>query len=337
MFASSAHYPLRGQSREKNTRTRFDSETNNKRNPCPWETAYTTANSKDEAFRKRRPPSNVSFPMERRKSNKKRAMRKQSVKKGQFLCVELPVMDNGAESTSEMALALVFDEYDERGLCRWRSSKESKQKNGRVETFSLMEALDGEVDFIASEKTGAIYLVGFGEEEIGEAIKLTKKINPSRAIVLVNAEWMHAGDGGDIYKSEVIASGKDVDSISDQDKFKNQFSVVYSYLPLQIENKVFGQNGGGAIFKCVLGGAPSGTPWRILMKDKDGKFSQVGSDATKTRRRDIQNTFYNAYAATSQMSKGVGAVKGTFDKFKEFTEPSALINSGEFRNRLMVE
>ena len=68
-----------------------------------------------------------------------------------------------------------------------------------------------------------------------------------------------------------------MDSISDQDKFKNQFSVVYSYLPLQIENKVFGQNGGGAIFKCVLGGAPSGTPWRILMKDKDGKFSQVGA------------------------------------------------------------
>jgi hypothetical protein len=32
---------------------------------------------------------------------------------------------------------------------------------------------------------------------------------------------------------------------------------------------------------------------------------------------DIQNTFYNAYAATSQMSKGVGVVKGTFDKFKE--------------------
>ena len=88
------------------------------------------------------------------------------------------------------------------------AAKKSKQKNGRVETFSLMEALDGEVDFIASEKTGAIYLVGFGEEEIGEAIKLTKKINPSRAIVLVNAEWMHAGDGGDIYKSEVIASGR---------------------------------------------------------------------------------------------------------------------------------
>ena len=280
---------------------------------------YDPPNSKDEAF------SQASTAIERlvsdgkkKKSNKKRAMRKQVSKRGQFLCVELPVMDDGAESTSEMALALVFDEDMTSVIyADGEAAKKSKQKNGRVETFSLMEALDGEVDFIASEKTGAIYLVGFGEEEIGEAIKLTKKINPSRAIVLVNAEWMHAGDGGDIYKSEVIASGKDVDSISDQDKFKNQFSVVYSYLPLQIENKVFGQNGGGAIFKCVLGGAPSGTPWRILMKDKDGKFSQVGAMQRRPEGEDIQNTFYNAYAATSQMSKGVGAVKGTFDKFKE--------------------
>ena len=91
--------------------------------------------------------------------------------------------------------------------------------------------------------------------------------------------------------------------------------MVYSYLPLAIENKVFGQNAGGNIFKCVLGGAPSGTPWRILITDKDGKFSQVSSDATKTG--DIQNTFYNAYAATSQVNKGVGAIKSTFDKFKE--------------------
>lgn len=227
-------------------------------------------------------------------------------------------MDDGALSTSEMALSLVFDEENTSVVyADEEAARKSAEKNGKVETFSLAEALDGEADFIASEKTGAVYLVGFGEDEVEQAVKLTKKINPSRAIVLVNAEWMHAGDGGDIYKSEIIASGKDVDSISETEKFKNQFAVVYSYLPLAIENKVFGQNAGGAIFKCVLGGAPSGTPWRILITDKDGKFSQVGAMQRRPEGEDIQNTFYNAYAATSQVNKGVGAIKSTFDKFKE--------------------
>jgi hypothetical protein len=281
---------------------------------------YNPPESKEEAFQQCATAIErlVNASQKKSSSNKKRAMRKQVSKRGQFLCAELPVMDDGALSTSEMALSLVFDEENTSVVyADEEAARKSAEKNGKVETFSLAEALEVEADFIASEKTGAVYLVGFGEDDVEQAVKLTKKINPSRAIVLVNAEWMHAGDGGDIYKSEIIASGKDVDSISETEKFKNQFAVVYSYLPLAIENKVFGQNAGGAIFKCVLGGAPSGTPWRILITDKDGKFSQVGAMQRRPEGEDIQNTFYNAYAATSQVNKGVGAIKSTFDKFKE--------------------
>jgi len=279
---------------------------------------YSPPASKEEAFQQCATAIERLVNVSQKKSSKKRAMRKQVSKRGQFLCAELPVMDDGALSTSEMALSLVFDEENTSVVyADEEAARKSSEKNGKVETFSLAEALEREADFIASEKTGAVYLVGFGEDEVEQAVKLTKKINPSRAIVLVNAEWMHAGDGGDIYKSEIIASGKDVDSISETEKFKNQFAVVYSYLPLAIENKVFGQNAGGVIFKCVLGGAPSGTPWRILITDKDGKFSQVGAMQRRPEGEDIQNTFYNAYAATSQVNKGVGAIKSTFDKFKE--------------------
>ena len=97
---------------------------------------------------------------------------------------------------------------------------------------------------------------------------------------------------------------------------------MYSYLPLQIENKVFGKNTSGAVFKSVVGGAPSGTPWRILMKDENGKYKQVGSMQRRPEGEDIQNTFYNAYAATSNVNKGVGAMKGTFDKLKESFLPN---------------
>ena len=74
MFASSAHYPLTGQRR--GLRSRYANARNAKTTTTTTTTIkamalgdgiYDPPNSKDEAFRKRRPPSNVSFPMERRK------------------------------------------------------------------------------------------------------------------------------------------------------------------------------------------------------------------------------------------------------------------------------
>ena len=120
----------------------------------------------------------------------------------------ITVMDDGALSTSEMALSLVFDEENTSVVYADEEAARRAQKNGKVETFSLAEALDGEADFIASEKTGAVYLVGFGEDEVEQAVKLTKKINPSRAIVLVNAEWMHAGDGEIFINPKSLRAGK---------------------------------------------------------------------------------------------------------------------------------
>ena len=87
VFASSAHYPLTGQRR--GLRSRYA----NARNAKPTTKAmalgdgiYDPPNSKDEAF------SQASTAIERlvsdgkkKKSNKKRAMRKQVSKRGQFL------------------------------------------------------------------------------------------------------------------------------------------------------------------------------------------------------------------------------------------------------------
>jgi len=63
-------------------------------------------------------------------------------------------MDDGALSTSEMALSLVFDEENTSVVyADEEAARKSAEKNGKVETFSLAEALEVEADFIASEKT----------------------------------------------------------------------------------------------------------------------------------------------------------------------------------------
>jgi hypothetical protein len=31
------------------------------------------------------------------------------------------------------------------------------------------------------------------------------------------------------------------------------------------------------VFKCVRGGAPEGSPWRILVKDDGGTYQQAGA------------------------------------------------------------
>ena len=53
-------------------------------------------------------------------------------------------MDDGALSTSEMALSLVFDEENTSVVyADEEAARKSAEKNGKVETFSLAEALDG--------------------------------------------------------------------------------------------------------------------------------------------------------------------------------------------------
>jgi hypothetical protein len=258
------------------------------------------------------------------KRTKRRKERVLAKKKRLTICVELPTRDDGAESMEELAYELVYDHERTTIVFADVNAKkkgEEKRNDSAIEMFTIEEALAN--DFIGiDERDGPVYLVGFSADDAANAMKLSRsKFNSARAIVLLNCEWEHAGDGGDIFKSEKISTGS-FDTISDVEMFMNSFSVVYSYLPLQIENKVFGKNTSGAVFKSVVGGAPSGTPWRILMKDENGKYKQVGSMQRRPEGEDIQNTFYNAYAATSNVNKGVGAMKGTFDKLKESFLPN---------------
>jgi hypothetical protein len=176
----------------------------------------------------------------------------------------------------------------------------------KMEHVTLAQALRGEgCDLAVGE--GAVALVGVAEDQLGDARRCAA-LAGARPIVGVNVEWEHAGDGGVTFRSQGGAEGADADVT-----FANSFSVVYSYLPLAIQG-LAGAMTEGAVFKCVRGGAPEGSPWRILVKDDKGAYQQVGAMQRRPEQEDLEAALYNAAAAKSDIHKGIGALRGLADK-----------------------
>ena len=84
------------------------------------------------------------------------------------------------------------------------------------------------------------------------------------------------------------------------------------------------------MFKCVRGGAPEGSPWRILVKDDKGAYQQVGAMQRRPEQEDLESALYNAAAAQSPVNKGIGMFKGIADKAKDsIPNPFAGLGGGD--------
>ena len=137
--------------------------------------------------------------------------------------------------------------------------------DARLEHVTLAQALAGEgCDLAAGE--GAVALVGVAEEQIAAA-KRVADLAGGRPIVGVNVEWEHAGDGGVTFRQRAEPAADAVEI------FANSFSVVYSYLPLSIQGLV-GTAQEGAVFKCVRGGAPEGSPGASWSRTRGRRISR---------------------------------------------------------------
>jgi hypothetical protein len=163
---------------------------------------------------------------------------------------------------------------------------------------------------------GAVALVGVADDQVAAARRVAE-LAGARPVVGVNVEWFHAGDGGVTFRAAAAAAAQNQNESSpnvDADSvFANSFSVVYSYLPLAIQG-VTGATTEGAVFKCVRGGAPEGSPWRILVKDDAGEYQQVGAMQRRPEQEDLESALYNAAAAKSKINKGIGLFRGLADK-----------------------
>ena len=98
------------------------------------------------------------------------------------------------------------------------------------------------------------------------------------------------------WRTRCRAAGIDDQPMTEVEAFANSFAVVYSFLPLSIQASMFGSTLEGAVFKCVRGGEPAGTPWRILVKEK-GVFEQVGAMQRRPQQEDLATfRLYNSIA-----------------------------------------
>ena len=78
------------------------------------------------------------------------------------------------------------------------------------------------------------------------------------------------------------------------------------------------------MLKCVRGGAPEGSPWRILVKQGGAdNYQQVGAMQRRPEQEDLEGALYNAAAANSPVNRGVGFFKGMQEKLKDAAESAS--------------
>ena len=231
--------------------------------------------------------------------------------------VAVAAMVNGACGGGIVGTAV----YGDAEVAAYAASK----SDGKVEHVSIDQALISDGCDLA-RGDGAVALVGVNaEDQIGSARRIAE-LSGARPIVAVNVEWEHAGDGGVTFKN---SRGDDGETVTADEVFANSFSVVYSYLPLAIQG-LMGATQEGAVFKCVRGGAPEGSPWRILVKDDKGAYQQVGAMQRRPEQEDLESALYNAAAAQSPVNKGIGVFKGLADKAKDsIPNPFAGLGGGD--------
>ena len=249
------------------------------------------------------------------KKSKKQGKRKSSVKSfasATRLCVELPVADDSDGALVAMASATVGREGATEATCVFgRASAAALARATPGVEYEVVSIDEAWPPAMACERDGIIALVGVAAEDADKAARKSRA-GEGRPIVAVNVEWEHDGDGG--VNFDQMRTGEP----TELEAFTNSFVVVYSFLPLSIQIG-WGGNLEGAVFKCVRGGAPAGSPWRIMVKE-GAKFDQVGAMQRRPQQSDIEAALYNSMAAKSPVNKGVGffreGVQGLFNKKK---------------------
>ena len=213
------------------------------------------------------------------------------------LAVELPVMDDSDEGTIEMATATLGDAARDATVVFGSASALEAAREGSGVEYECVGIDETWTPAMASERKGVIALVGVSADGV-EAAARKCRAGEGRPVVSVNVEWEHDGDGGLAHAMSRQKAGIDDQPMTEVEAFANSFVVVYSFLPLSIQANMFGSTLEGAVFKCVRGGAPAGTPWRILVKEK-GVFEQVGAMQRRPQQEDLEAALYNSIGAKS--------------------------------------
>jgi len=269
--------------------------------------------SRDDSFEQARVAIDAVVSKRAKKSGKKRKSSGKSL--AQFrVAVELPLASDGPRAVCAMVRGacgggtVSTAVYGDPECATLAAGKTKAENDGIAEHVSLDDALRGDGCDLAVG-TGAVALVGVPDDAIDKARRVAE-LSGGRPIVGVNVEWEHAGDGGVSFRGTPAAS-----TATPDETFANSFSVVYSYLPLAIQG-IAGDTTEGAVFKCVRGGAPEGSPWRILVKDDGKEYQQVGAMRRRPEAEDLESALYNAAAAKSPVNKGIGVFRGLADKVK---------------------
>eukprot|EP00897_Mesotaenium_endlicherianum_P003152 jgi/Mesen1/2865/ME000174S02112 len=224
-------------------------------------------------------------------------IRQKKKERQQRLRVELPTLDEDAQTVVTLARDLVeglfLAKRNAPAIALLFGDEAASQLAGKafqdLEDTPIVTGSISESKKVALEDAGVVIFVGPQEHQAPAIQRLADSVGTCPAVI-VNPSWQEE-TGGDDLASRLLKS----------------FEVCYSFMPLAIQG-MFSKSE-GAVFKFVRGGAPEGTPWLLfVMKNNKLEF------ATKLKRRpnssELESVLYESMAANSPVSKSIQFLKG---------------------------
>jgi len=196
--------------------------------------------------------------------------------------VEVPVADESAASMVELVKDIV------QGLYAKGDIEELMVVFADFEAAKVSLKTDWpegvDVDYLeeAGKKLrGSLMVVAPGEAEVGLLAELMSSWSGPVAIML-NPGW------------------NPFEQPSSQKELLDSFQTVYSFLPVAM--KIFVSTVEGAVFKRVVKGDPTDTPWEIFQLQGE-KWMPIGRQAERPSNENLEVAFANASAAASPFKK----------------------------------
>ncbi|XP_043704131.1 uncharacterized protein LOC122654206 [Telopea speciosissima] len=257
--------------------------------------SYTPPTTKEEAILQAK--TCLSTTLEKPLNNPRLAAGKLRKQNQPRFRVEIPVVDDSAESLSQLALEVLGDLPIRRKgsplkiLILWPDPTSTRlankvfeslsSKSNQVEHIDISSLTDYDTRVLNSADV-AVFLAP-------EASKLNvmKAVSDSlypKPVVVFNPKWAFEEESG----------------FGELSSFVRSFEVVYSFMGLEVRGVLSKKK--GVVFRSVKNGVLSGERWEVSVEE-EGELKVISRFNKRPSIGEVENVLYNLMAANSPITK----------------------------------
>ncbi|KAF8409474.1 hypothetical protein HHK36_005550 [Tetracentron sinense] len=260
--------------------------------------SYTPPTTKEEAILQAK--TCLSTTLEKPLNNPRLAGKLKKQKQPRFR-VEIPVVDDSAESLAQLAFEVLGDLPIRRKgtpvkiLILWPNPTLTEVAAKAFEPNSSSQIEHMDVSSVTNDYTrflnsGDVVVFLAPEASQIDVIKtVTDGLYP-KPVVIFNPRWGFEEEG----------------NFGELGDFVGSFEVVYSFLGLEVRGILSQRK--GVVFKCVRDGVLSGERWAVLVEE-EGELKVISKFTKRPSIGEVENVLYNLMAVNSPITKSAKFLK----------------------------